>query len=185
MNEDENKSKVVFVDLEEYKQMGKVRKDPDPVPQKAQKTAPVSEEKKGPSASEKIPEKKSAAETKKAAEKPKTASVSPAKKASGTYAAESGRSTKKWFYNIAGVTLVFGLIVYFIWDYREKKAEEKENAFESVEMALDDENYNVIVSAEDLIEEYPDDSRGYEYLAAAYYGTGEYEKALEVLDEDF
>ena len=183
MNEDENKSKVVFVDLEEYKQMGKVRKDPDPVPRNTQKTAHVSEEKKEPSAAEKTPEKKSTAETKKPAETPKTASVSPAKKASGTYTAESGRSTKKWFYNIAGVTLVFGLIVYFIWDYREKKAEEKENAFESVEMALDDENYNVIVSAEDLIEEYPDDSRGYEYLAAAYYGTGEYEKALEVLDE--
>lgn len=64
MNEDENKSKVVFVDLEEYKQMGKVRKDPDPVPQKAQKTAPVSEEKKGPSAAEKTPEKKSTAEKK-------------------------------------------------------------------------------------------------------------------------
>ena len=46
MNEDENKSKVVFVDLEEYKQMGKVRKDPDPVPQNTQKTAHVSEEKK-------------------------------------------------------------------------------------------------------------------------------------------
>ena len=36
MNEDENKSKVVFVDLEEYKQMGKVRKDPDPVPRNTQ-----------------------------------------------------------------------------------------------------------------------------------------------------
>ena len=41
MNEDENKSKVVFVDLEEYKQMGKVRKDPDPVPRNTQKTAHV------------------------------------------------------------------------------------------------------------------------------------------------
>lgn len=238
MNEDENKSKVVFVDLEEYKQMGKVRKDPDPVPRNTQKTAHVSEEKKEnvkkeekkpgktdapagtakpdlesppsfesiieekkkisetrkapetgkgsevkkePSASEKTPEKKSTAETKKPAEKPKTASASPAKKASGTYTAESGRSTKKWFYSIAGATLVFGLIVYFIWDYREKEI--KENAFESVKTALDSENYDVIDSAENLIEDYPDDGRGYEYLATAYYGKGEYEKVLEVLDD--
>ena len=120
-------------------------------------------------------------ETKKPAETPKTASVSPAKKASGTYTAESGRSTKKWFYNIAGVTLVFGLIVYFIWDYREKEI--KKNAFESVKTALENENYDIIDSAENLIEDYPEEGRGYEYLATAYYGKGEYEKALEVLDD--
>ena len=182
MNEDENKSKVVFVDLEEYKQMGKVRKDPDPVPQKAQKTAPVSEEKKGPSASEKIPEKKSAAETKKAAEKPKTESASSDEKASGTHTPESGKTDKKRkYYYLLGATLIFGLIVYSIWDYREKEI--KKNAFESVKTALENENYDIIDSAENLIEDYPEEGRGYEYLATAYYGKGEYEKALEVLDD--
>ena len=182
MNEDENKSKVVFVDLEEYKQMGKVRKDPDPVPQKAQKTAPVSEEKKGPSAAEKIPEKKSAAETKKAAEKPKTASASSDEKASGTHTPESGKTDKKRkYYYLLGATLIFGLIVYSIWDYREKEI--KKNAFESVKTALENENYDIIDSAENLIEDYPEEGRGYEYLATAYYGKGEYEKALEVLDD--
>ena len=167
MNEDENKSKVVFVDLEEYKQMGKVRKDPDPVPQKAQKTAPVSEEKKGPSASEKIPEKKSAAETKKAAEKPKTASASSDEKASGTHTPESGKTDKKRkYYYLLGATLIFGLIVYSIWDYREKEI--KKNAFESVKTALENENYDIIDSAENLIEDYPEEGRGYEYLATAY-----------------
>lgn len=221
MNEDEKKSKVVFVDLEEYKQKGKVRKDPDPVPKEVQKTAPAAEKKKEEAKIEEIkPEKtgapagavkpelesppsfesiieekkkisetkktsetKSTAEIKKPEEKPKTASASPAKKESGIYATKSGKVKKKWIYDILGATLIFGLIVYFIWDYREKKAEEKENAFESVKTALENENYDVIISAGDLIEEYPDDSRGYEYLATAYYGKGEYEKALEVLDD--
>ena len=121
MNEDENKSKVVFVDLEEYKQMGKVRKDPDPVPQKAQKTAPVSEEKKGPSASEKIPEKKSAAETKKAAEKPKTASASSDEKASGTHTPESGKMDKKRkYYYLLGATLIWSDCVFYMGLQRER-----------------------------------------------------------------
>ena len=122
MNEDENKSKVVFVDLEEYKQMGKVRKDPDPVPRNTQKTAHVSEEKKEPSAAEKTPEKKSTAETKKPAETPKTESASSDEKASGTHTPESGKTDKKRkYYYLLGATLIFGLIVYSIWDYREKE----------------------------------------------------------------
>lgn len=204
MNEDEKKSKVVFVDLEEYKQMGKVRKDPDSVSKKVQKTEPAAKPKKEeakrkaekpkktgapagtakpelespPSFESIIEEKKKISETKKGPEAKKGTEI----KRKPSVPEKTPEKKQNYYYHLLSVILIAGLVVFFIWNYREKKEEEKENAFESAELALDNENYDMIINNMDLISEYPDDSRGYEYLAAAYCGKGEYEKALEVLD---
>ena len=82
--------------------------------------------------------------------------------------------------------IVFAVIFVFARQQAEKKAyeEEKNSAFSTASNRIDDGQYDdAITLLTDLIEKYPEDYRGYEYLADAYAETGQYEEALAVLDD--
>ena len=91
----------------------------------------------------------------------------------------------KWASIIIPV-IVFAVIFVFARQQAEKKAyeEEKNSAFSTASNRIDDGQYDdAITLLTDLIEKYPEDYRGYEYLADAYAETGQYEEALAVLDD--
>lgn len=105
-------------------------------------------------------------------------------KASETKKTRTGKKIK-WTAVIIPV-LVFAVVFAFAFNQAQelKYEQEKDSAFSSASYSIDDGQYeDAIAMLTDLVDKYPEDYRGYEYLAEAYAELGQYDEALAVLDD--
>lgn len=202
VNEDEKKEKVVFVDLEEYKQKGIVKKEEYSAREQTAREKEDTDKKAGKEEEGKTPEEITVEDgtgmknpSEKASpvreERPEPEST-PLRKPSSEEPEEASaekereRAKMKLFYKITGaaaaVCVIAGglLITRSIMEKNYQK--EKDAAFTEAKEEMD-ADMDVLAHLENLNEKYPEDSRGYEYLAEVYFESGEYEKVMEILDQ--
>lgn len=94
---------------------------------------------------------------------------------------------KKLKWGVFGiVTVFFVILAVFVYHHAAQQAyeEEKNAAFSSAKEKLDAGAYgDAIDLLTDLTDQYPEDYRGYEYLAEAYEAEGQYQDALDTLSD--
>ena len=93
---------------------------------------------------------------------------------------KSGKKNRYAFIAAAAVLVV--ALVAGIWYFRAQAA--RNGLFEAAQSSLEAEDYEAArTQFEEGVETYPEDERGYLGLAEVYGAQGEYEEALDVLDE--
>lgn len=198
MDRDQKKGSVVFVDLEEYKRErtpgeGNVPQPEEKVEEQEAHASETSNGKKEqekiqlqPAAEEKKSEEKKCAEYKKAPSSPDETKLE--KEPVPDMNARDDTEKKKIAYSILGAAAAVFLIVGAVMLYGRIKEEEyrkeKNSAFAEAKAEMEINAYDETVSLlKELIEKYPEDSRGYEYLGTLYFNTEEYDKTIEILEE--
>lgn len=98
--------------------------------------------------------------------------------------AEKKKKLKWGAFGIAAVLFVIIAVSVYRQAAQQAYEEEKDAAFSPAKEKLDAGSYeDAIDLLTDLTDQYPEDYRGYEYLAEAYEAAGQYQDALDTLSD--